>query len=605
MPSDTPTKHFRRGPSVARNLTISLISTVTIIILAGTTAFTSYQIRREKNELIQYSGEIADLAAQSLRLPLWFLHIDSITQIGRAYSTNRFVVGLAINDAKGKELYQYTAQEDSEQEEILLHRDISYQGEVLGTLTMTVTTHGLQEKTLGLLLFGGMVIVLVSLALAVLTGVSLRLFLRRPLQQLEEQVANYSAGDQASPAAQPPPREFVSLVSTLHEMAERIQSQVAELALAESRYRSLFENALEGMFRSSVEGKLLMVNPAMANMLGYDSPQDMLEKVGNIETTLYDDAAERARFFDILRRDGAVEEFETVFRRKDGSQRWVQLGALLLEEKGEIQGNCQDVTRQIQVRNALVAAKEAAEEASQLKSDFLSMVSHELRTPLTSVVGFSKLIRKRLNQNVLPVLTETGGKPATSLENSLDQFDIIIKEGDRLTRLINNVLDLAKLEAGRLELRVSPCDISQLMQKALDALRSLFEEKGLDMVLEAESELPQIQCDPDRILQVLINLISNAIRFTAHGEIACRARLQDRQIMVTVDDQGPGIHSSQASSVFDMFKQLGDTVREPNAGTGLGLAICREIVHLHGGTIWFKNKPDGGGCAFSFTLPAR
>jgi signal transduction histidine kinase len=114
--------------------------------------------------------------------------------------------------------------------------------------------------------------------------------------------------------------------------------------------------------------------------------------------------------------------------------------------------------------------------------------------------------------------------------------------------------------------------------------------------------LPRVPCDPDRILQVLINLISNAVRYSSEGVITCAARLQDEQIVVSVEDQGPGIHPDQAHCIFDRFQQLGDTTSDPNAGTGLGLAISREIVELHGGVIWFENKPEGG-CVFSFTLP--
>jgi two-component system, sensor histidine kinase and response regulator len=491
MSLNTSTKVSSRGPSVARNLTISLVVTVVVVILIGTAAFTAYQIRREKAELVEYSKEIGEIATQSLSMPLWFLHTDSIEQIGRAYSTNRFVVVFTIHDTNGSELYHYAAPENVARD-ILLTREISHEGELLGTLTMAVTTQGLQEKIQGLLLFGGLVIVLVSLALAALTGASLRLFLRRPLQHLEAQVANYSAGELHAPISRTPPREFAGLVSTLRHMAERIQSQVGELARAESRYRSLFENAQEGMYRMSLDGVLLTANPAMAGMLGYDSPRDLLERARDVRATLFADAANLEHFLDVLDREGLVEDFETVFRKKDGSERWVQLGALRLAEEEEIQGNCQDVTRQVQARQALVAAKEAAEAANQLKTDFLSMVSHELRTPLTSVVGFSKLIRKRLEQVVLPALKEVEGKPASTLQQGLDQLDIIIKEGERLTRLINNVLDLAKLEAGRLELIVSPRDISRLMQKGQEALLSLFEEKGLGMKLDVEAGLGDV-----------------------------------------------------------------------------------------------------------------
>jgi signal transduction histidine kinase len=261
-----------------------------------------------------------------------------------------------------------------------------------------------------------------------------------------------------------------------------------------------------------------------------------------------------------------------------------------------------EITERVRTEEALQQAKEAAEVANHAKSDFLSMVSHELRTPLTSVLGFAKIIKKRLDSVIFPEITTEDKKIQKAVKQVGDNIDIIVSEGERLTTLINDVLDLAKLESGKIEWKTEPISLTQIIEQATAATSALFEAKRLELVKDIEEDLPEIVGDRDRLVQVVINLISNAIKFTEKGTVTCRVKRTDNAITVSVIDSGIGIAETDQQAVFEQFKQIGDTLTDKPKGTGLGLPICLQIVEYHGGTIWVESEL-GKGSKFSFTLP--
>ncbi|HET9520777.1 MAG TPA: GAF domain-containing sensor histidine kinase [Candidatus Limnocylindrales bacterium] len=256
------------------------------------------------------------------------------------------------------------------------------------------------------------------------------------------------------------------------------------------------------------------------------------------------------------------------------------------------------------------AARATAEAASATKSQFLANVSHELRTPLTSVVGFTKIVRKRLDDVVLPAIPEAVSPEAADpkLERAVRQvrenLEIMVAEGDRLTALINDVLDLEKIEAGKMEFRSEPLDVGDVVDQATAATSALFETTGLELRREIAAGLPPVVGDRHRLVQVVINLLSNAVKFTPSGSVTVRvAPAPDApEIVVSVADTGTGIPPEDRDRVFEQFAQSGDTLSETPRGTGLGLAICREIVEHHGGRLWLESEV-GVGSTFSFSLP--
>lgn len=249
------------------------------------------------------------------------------------------------------------------------------------------------------------------------------------------------------------------------------------------------------------------------------------------------------------------------------------------------------------------AASKAAEKANEAKSAFLSTVSHELRTPLTSVLGFTKIIRKRLDDKIFPAVSQSDPKIVKVISQISENLNVVISEGERLTNLINDVLDLAKIEAGKMEWNLESVSINEIAERALAATTALFEQKHLKLIRHIDADLPNISGDRDKLIQVIINLISNAVKFTDKGSVTCRVTREKNELVVSVSDTGIGIAPEDYAAVFEQFKQVGtDTLTDKPKGTGLGLPICKEIVEHHGGRIWLQSEV-GKGSTFSFALP--
>lgn len=251
----------------------------------------------------------------------------------------------------------------------------------------------------------------------------------------------------------------------------------------------------------------------------------------------------------------------------------------------------------------LLTAYAELQELDKLKTSFLSTVSHELRTPLTSILGFAKMIDKQFNRHIIPNLPEDN-KKTTKAKNTIGtNLDIITQESNRLARLINDVLDLAKIESGKMSFNFEDLQLEQLFERAFNNLSSLTEQSNIELELKYAHTKPSlIQGDRDRILQVMTNLISNAIKFTKDGRITCRVEMKEHWIQCSVKDTGIGIVEEDLLKVFDKFQQVGDTLTDKPQGTGLGLPICREIIEIHHGQIWADSKPNKGS-TFYFALP--
>jgi len=249
------------------------------------------------------------------------------------------------------------------------------------------------------------------------------------------------------------------------------------------------------------------------------------------------------------------------------------------------------------------AASMAAERANDAKSAFLSTVSHELRTPLTSVLGFAKIIRKRLDEKIFPIVDRSDKKTEKTISQISENLHVVISEGERLTHLINDVLDLAKIEAGKMEWNQENVSMPEVAERAIAATTSLFDQKALKLVKDIAIDLPEITGDKDKLIQVIINLISNSVKFTDKGSVTCRVFHEKDELMVSISDTGIGIAPEDYGAVFEQFKQVGgDTLTDKPKGTGLGLPICKEIVEHHGGRIWVESEV-GKGSTFSFALP--
>jgi Na+/proline symporter/signal transduction histidine kinase len=239
--------------------------------------------------------------------------------------------------------------------------------------------------------------------------------------------------------------------------------------------------------------------------------------------------------------------------------------------------------------NELIGANRRLQELDRLKDDFISTVTHELRTPLTSIRAFSEI----LNDN-------------PQLESSQREkfLGIIIKESERLTRLINQVLDLAKIESGNAEWHANELDLREVIDDSLTAVSQLFKERNITLEVAAPEHVPTLVADRDRLMQVMLNLLSNAAKFCGpqNGRVRVTLEHEERGLRVDVTDNGSGISAADQALIFEKFRQAGDTLTQKPPGSGLGLAISREIIGHFGGHLWVASEP-GIGSTFSFTIP--
>jgi len=237
----------------------------------------------------------------------------------------------------------------------------------------------------------------------------------------------------------------------------------------------------------------------------------------------------------------------------------------------------------------LRAANERLQELDRLKDDFISTVSHELRTPLTSIRSFAEILHDT---------------PDMAAEQRNEFHSIIIKESERLTRLINEILDLAKMEAGRMEWRMTDIDPRPVIDDALAAARGIIAERGIRLEVDLPDDLPHVHADPDRLTQVVVNLVSNAVKFcdADAGVVSVSTHATRHHLRIDVHDNGPGLAPNESTLIFERFHQSSDMMTDRPRGTGLGLPICRQIVEYFGGRIWADSAP-GEGATFSFTVP--
>jgi signal transduction histidine kinase len=281
--------------------------------------------------------------------------------------------------------------------------------------------------------------------------------------------------------------------------------------------------------------------------------------------------------------------FEWTHRRMNGEvfSTNVLLSRVEQGEKIFLHAAIRDITEQKRLEKELKNADEQ-KATTDMKSKFTSMVSHELRSPLGSIKEGINLVLE--------------GLAGTINDEQKDLLDTAKRNTDRLGRLINDVLDFQKMESGKMEFDIRENDMNEAVLEVNKAMGLLAKEKGLDLVVDADDSIPKVRFDKDKIIQVLTNLVSNAIKCTEKGNITVRTKQEDNTVHVIVRDTGIGIKIEDMGKLFRVFEQLDSTRDKKKGGTGLGLAISSEIILAHKGKIWAESK-EGQGSAFHFTIP--
>ncbi len=367
-------------------------------------------------------------------------------------------------------------------------------------------------------------------------------------------------------------------------------------------FEELVNNSLDMIISVDKDRNIVIFNPAAEKTFGYTKE----EVTGKHINILYADSAQALQVYERVK-DTNKFEAEVLNKKKDGSTFIALLSSTLLhDENGNItglMGISRDITEYKNTEEKLRRANIRLQEHDNMKTEFLSIVSHELRTPLSLVLGFTKIISKRLRNVICPHVNTENSKVKESLAKIQKDFDTIEQEGRRLTVLIDDLLDITKIEAGKVEWNMKPVSVAEVVVQAIALAISTFEQKGLELRKDFEEELPRVLADKDRLKQVVMNLISNALKFTDKGTITCSVRRnQCSEIVVSVIDTGIGIEDADRIRIFEKFKQVEDVLAKRPKGTGLGLSICKQIIEHHKGRIWVDSEP-GKGSDFSFSLP--
>lgn len=379
------------------------------------------------------------------------------------------------------------------------------------------------------------------------------------------------------------------LAESNRTLEQRVEAATAELQDTLANLTSIIDNIADGLLVTDNQGQIRQTNPALFELFDFSngtlSGQKCHDFFGGDVTQLVTQAQEQPKSvfsaeIELPNKRMGKAVATGVFRYNSAIGGETCIGSVIL---------FRDIT--------------VDKEVDRMKTDFISTVSHELRTPLTSVLGFAKIIRKKLQEAIFPYVSGEEKKTQRAMGQVEANIDIIISEGERLTALINDVLDIAKMEAGKLEWNMQPLLMGEIVDRAIAATAALFSQKeGIQLIRDVAENLPEVAGDRDRLIQVMINLISNAVKFTETGSVTCQVRYSDDWMTVSVMDTGSGISEADQPKVFEKFKQVGDTLTDKPKGTGLGLPICREIVEHHGGKIWVESEV-GQGSRFSFTLP--
>ncbi|WP_169400721.1 cache domain-containing protein [Desulfobacter curvatus] len=371
------------------------------------------------------------------------------------------------------------------------------------------------------------------------------------------------------------------------ELELRVEERTADLAQAKEKYRSIFDNAVEGIFQITDQGLLINANPALATIFGYENVEQVLGK--NIFSLLLLPAESRKALSDYFDAHDEVIGYETRLVQTDGTPFWCSIAARKIFNDEEpyicFEGFVVDITQRREIEIAQRERK-AAEAANKAKSEFLANMSHEIRTPLNTLIGFSELIANEMTDSRYNAYTEA-----------------IKISGKSLLTLINDILDLSKIEAGRMELSYGPVSIDRLFNEIGHIFKGKIHEKNLKFIMHLEQEMPAyLELDESRIRQILLNLVGNAIKFTRKGHIRLAANTRPGEtqgrfdLILLVSDTGPGIQPHHQDIIFDSFRQVGSHLNKQHGGAGLGLNICKRLVHAMNGIISVTSTPGQGSC---------
>ncbi len=381
----------------------------------------------------------------------------------------------------------------------------------------------------------------------------------------------------------------VMVVVWYYSLRKQVRKETHQIDLVKKNYRNIFNSANDGMIIFDFKGRIVAANPSARNMYAYSEE----EMIGLIGRELISEPYQHL-FDEFLSATSSGQNFyaESVDKKKNGTLIQTDLkGAIVLfENKEHLLLIVRDISEYIRSKKELEEAKEMAESANRLKSAFFSNISHEIRTPLNAILGYSYILKNS----------------ELTIEQK-DYIDKLTRSSKTLLSIIEDVLDISKIESGKFELDIAEFNLGDVLQQVSDIVAVKAHEKGLDIIFTTDADVPQrLIGDSLRLQQVLLNLCNNAIKFTLEGYITVRVSTEQKaderiRLLFTVTDTGIGIQEENINRIFGSFEQItNDSQLVNKGGTGLGLTICRHLVNLMHGEIWVKSL-YGQGSAFYFT----
>ena len=387
---------------------------------------------------------------------------------------------------------------------------------------------------------------------------------------------------------------IIGAIESIRDITER-KLMEEDLRRSREKYHNIFENSIMGIYQSIPGGRYLSVNTAFARLFGYESPEELIASVTDIGHQFYANPQDRDRAIKTLLEQGFLEGYELEVKRKDGTQFWVSMNTMIVQDENgtHYDGTVEDITKRKRAEEMLRAAKEAAEAATNTKSEFLANMSHEIRTPMNAVIGMTGLL---INENLNAEQKEC--------------VNTIRSSGEVMLEIINDLLDLSKIDGGMMELERQPFALQECIEEAIDIVAVNASEKGLRLGYSFENDMPLVIIgDPARLRQILVNLLSNAVKFTEKGEVSVSLSSLmleggDYDIHFAIRDTGIGIPQDKADRLFQPFSQIDASMARKYGGTGLGLAISKKLVEMMNGRIWAESEA-GKGSTFHFTIQAE